>query len=296
MSTRAVAGTVIGLLLPVPLVVLLLSAGSDPRQRLAPEATFISPVLEFEEKMRLQTYYRNCRDNSECELPLSCLSDTRRRLTLCTDSQCTTDPQCPAGEVCRSVGSVGGGRLVRLCIPVGVRQEGEPCWDTPTTRQTACGPDLLCGGEGWCGRPCAREATQGCPEGFFCADVAPEPLCLPTCADRSCPEGQHCVRHEDGASACAVVYGANCQDDATCTQCDVATFPQAPGETWMECVRRCGGDRPPACPEGSACGMLQCRPTCDAAIPDSCGKGFYCARAYGDRPPVCMPAWMKLKD
>jgi len=294
-STRAVAGVVIGLMLPVPLV-LLLSAGRAPRQRPAPEATLLSPILEFEEKMRLQTYYRDCRDNSECELPLSCLSDTRRRLAYCTDSQCMTDSQCPEGEVCRGVGSEGGGRLVRLCIPVGVRQEGQRCWDTPTTRETACGPDLLCGGEGWCARPCAKGASQACPDGFFCADVAPEPLCLPTCEGRNCPVDQQCVRHEDGASACAVVYGANCQDDATCSECDVAAFPQKPGKVWMECVQRCGREGLPACPEGSACGWLQCRPTCEPSVPSSCSKGFFCARAHGDRPPVCMPEWMKLKD
>lgn len=296
MSTRAVAGALIGLLLPVPLVLLLLRSVREPRRPPAPEATLISPILQFEEKMRLPTYHRNCHDNSECEPPLSCLSDTRRRLTYCTDSQCLTDMQCPEGEVCRGVGSVGGGRLVRLCITVGVRQEGQQCWSTPTTRETACGPGLLCGGEGWCARPCAKGGTQDCPEGFFCADVAPEPLCLPTCAGRSCPEGQQCVRHEDGASACAVVYGANCQDDATCTQCDVASFPQAPGQAWMECVRRCGGDGSPDCPEGSACGWLQCRPTCGTSRSGSCDKGFYCAKAYGGRPPVCIPEWMRSKE
>jgi hypothetical protein len=294
-STRAIAGALVGLLLPLPLVVLLLSAGGAPRLPPDMGALPVSPILEFEEKMRLQTYHRHCRDGSECEPPLSCLSDLRRRWTWCTDSQCMTDMQCPEGEACRSVEAVGGGRLVRLCTLVGERQEGQSCWNTPTTRATACGPDLLCGGEGWCARPCGRQGTQGCPEGFFCANVAPEPLCLPTCEGRNCPEGQRCVRFKDGASVCAVVYGHNCQDDATCTECDVATFPQTPGQVWMECVRRCGLDGLPPCPEGSACAMLQCRQTCTSE-PPSCGQGFYCARGSGDRPSVCMPQWMRLED
>jgi hypothetical protein len=296
MRTRAVAGVIAGLLLPLPLVLLLAGGWREQQQQLPLTASRVSPSLEFEEKMRRQTYYRHCRDDSECEPPLGCLTDMRRRWTYCTDSQCMTDTQCPEGEVCRSIESVGGQRVVRMCIPLGVRKEGEQCWPTPTTRNTACGAGLLCAGEGWCGRPCGGQGPSGCPEGFFCADVGPEPVCLPSCQGRSCPEGQQCVRHEDGVSACARIFGANCQDDATCASCEVSSFPAYPGQAWMECVRRCGLEGSPPCPEGTGCGMLQCRPVCDPKVRDACGEGFYCARGGADRLPVCMPEWMRSKD
>gem|GEM_PF-3915422 len=45
------------------------------------------------------------------------------------------------------------------------------------------------------------------PDGFFCGNVPPEPICLPTCEARECPEGPQCVRHEDGVSQGTGVYG-----------------------------------------------------------------------------------------
>lgn len=295
MKAREVAAIAASVLLPLPLVILVLSLRFPELWESGVQNTRISPVLEFEARMRLDSYRRDCRSSSECEAPLGCLEDFRARTSYCTDSQCTADPQCPEGQVCRGLPTRGGGPLVRLCTPVGVRQEGEQCDYVPPDKESACGAGLLCGGGGWCARPCQKHDVASCPAGFFCADVAPEPVCLPSCQGRFCSEGQLCVRYKDGVSSCARVYGSACQDDATCAECAVSAFPQHPGEVWMQCVQRCGEDGLPPCPEGSACNISRCAPICDRNVPDSCATGFYCARPRAGQPSVCEPEWRRRK-
>ncbi len=291
MNWHARLGLLVGLLLTIPLA-LLLSTVMHPRLRETHEdEARISPVLGFEERMRRVTYRRHCLDSSECEKPLGCLLDVRLGRHYCTDSQCMTDLQCPEGQVCRGVATLGGGPLVRFCVPMGVRQEGQRCIDLPRDREAACGPGLLCGGhEGWCARPCRKGEAPSCPEGFFCADVKPQPVCLPTCEARGCPEGQQCIRFEEGASACARVYGPNCQQ-SPCPggrACEVLSESRHPGTVWMDCVERCGEGFPP-CTAGLICDGWQCQPPCDPAGLDTCAEGYRCLQRRPDRPWVCQP-------
>jgi hypothetical protein len=204
----------------------------------------ISPVLTYEERMSLATYRRDCGAGQPCEPPLGCVTEVRARREYCTDSQCSQDAECPEGQVCRKFGTLGGGPLVRFCVPVGVRQKGEPCYKLPETREEACTPGLLCGGihEGWCARPCQKGDAAACPAGFFCAETEPEPVCLPTCEARGCPEGQHCIRYEEGISVCVEVFGPHCQQ-TPCPrggECLVWRIPERPGKAWLECMERCG--------------------------------------------------------
>lgn len=291
MRTREVAGLIAALLLALPLVLLVLSLKAPELWEFGTRNTRLSPVLDLEARMRLDSYQRACRSSSECEAPLGCLEDIRTRTTYCTDSQCTADPECPEGQVCRGVPTRGGGPLVRLCTLVGARQEGQRCWRVPPDTESACGAGLLCGGEGWCARPCQAQDAASCPAGFFCADVAPEPVCLPTCQGRPCPKDQRCVRFKDGVSACARVHGPACQDDASCGECEVAAFPRHAGEVWMQCIQRCGAEGLPSCPGGSACKIGRCSPICDREAPDACPDGFYCAPPWAGQPPVCEPKW-----
>jgi hypothetical protein len=293
MKWSAALGVLAGLLLPVPLVLLLsevLYPGLHPR---GPEEARVSPVLGIEERMRRVTYQRSCQHSSECEAPLGCLADARLRRHYCTDSKCMTDLQCPEGQVCGTVTTVGGGPLVRMCIPLGVRQEGESCVNLPDDRGAACVPGLLCSGsEGWCARPCRKGESPGCPEGFFCADVKPQPVCLPTCETRGCPEGQQCVRYKDGVSTCAVVYGPHCQQ-SPCPEgrkCDLTDDPRHPGKVWLECVEECGEGLPP-CTPGLVCDGWHCLPPCDPQGPGTCGEGYRCAQSRPNRPWTCQPLW-----
>ncbi|XXF78911.1 hypothetical protein P2318_03890 [Myxococcaceae bacterium GXIMD 01537] len=293
MTWRAALWTFLGLLLPVPLVLLLSSVMLPSLQAPDPESARVSPVLNTEERTRRETYRRYCEHSSACEPPLGCFFDLRLATHYCTDSQCTADTQCAEDQVCRMLATVGGGPLVRFCTPVGVRQEGERCYGLPRDKASACGPGLLCGGnEGWCARTCTPGDAASCPEGFFCASVPPQPVCLPTCKARGCPEGQQCVSFEDGASACAEVYGPDCQQSSCphgCT-CEVLDSPRSPGKVWTSCVERCGEEHPP-CSEGLICDGWRCMPPCTPESPSTCAEGYRCKQRRPTSPWVCEPDW-----
>ena len=289
MERRALLAVLVGLLLPVPLLLLL---GSATHPRLwgdSPGGRRISPVLNTEERTRRLTYRRYCQQSSECESPLGCFADLRILTHYCTDSQCMTDEQCPEGQACRPLTTSGEGPLVRFCVPMGLRKEGEECLYIGGERDESCEPGLLCS-EGWCGRPCGKDDSARCPDGFFCAHDSRQPICVPTCEARGCPEGQQCVQHEKGTSACAVVYGPSCQQTpcADGRECYMSSEPRRPGKAWMECVQECGAEGP-ACPQGFACNKWHCQPSCDPQLPNACGEGYRCEQARRSSSWVCQP-------
>jgi hypothetical protein len=239
-----------GALLPLPLVLVLGHLLQPKVQPAAILGSRVSPLLDSEQRARLPTYRRTCVLSSECEPPMGCLFEARTGYAHCIDSQCITDAQCPEGQSCQTIATEGTGPLVRFCVPLGVRQEGEKCVVVASNKENACAPGLVCGGrEGWCSRPCHPGSATGCPEGFFCADTVPEPVCLPTCESRECLSGQSCVPFAEGASICARVYGPNCQQ-SPCpegSECRVHPEPPHPGKVWMACVARCGVSFRQAC-------------------------------------------------
>lgn len=292
MSWRVALAAFLGLLLPVPLVLLgfVMSMGVQPPRS---SSVRVSPVLSVEERANRVTYHVYCVKDSDCEPPLACFGDSRFRTQYCTDSQCTTDAQCPEGSVCLALSSLRFGALVRFCVPVGPRLEGEPCLRLPSQRASACGPGLICGGKGgWCGRPCDKGAPSSCPEGFFCADVRPEPMCLPSCEERGCPEGQQCVLDKEGASACAVVHGTECQQSPCpdSQQCRTFFSSRHPGEAWMQCIHPCD-PKNPQCPDGRVCVRHQCQPSCEPWKPGTCGVGYRCEQYKPGAPWTCEPDW-----
>jgi hypothetical protein len=285
------------MLLPLPLILLVNGALQPALPETGPGGRHISPVLEKKDRLLLSTYHRDCAVSSECEPPLGCVTDTRYFMQYCTDSECTTDAQCPDDLVCQNISTTGEGPLVRFCVPVGRRQEGEQCLKLPGNRDEACAAGLLCGGAQphWCGRPCHPGDAASCPTGFFCANTVPEPVCLPTCEERGCPVGQHCIQFDEGVSVCAKRYGPDCQQ-SPCSQgrkCQVEVEPTLPGKAWLECVERCGEDFPP-CAEGMTCDGWQCKPACTPQTSDPCGEGYHCIQRRPDRPFVCMPESWQL--
>jgi len=255
----------------------------------------MSPMLTGEQRMRLMTYGRHCGPGAECEPPLGCLFEVRYLRSYCTDSQCEKDEQCSEGQVCRSIATWGGGPQVRVCVPVGPRQEGEGCVEIPRHKENACVAGLLCGGQdGWCARPCRPGDTNGCPEGFFCADTIPQPVCLPTCETQGCPPGQQCIPFKEGSSKCAQVYGPNCLQ-TPCpvgSRCVVRTEPPHPGKVWMACVARCGEGHPP-CQAGWVCDGWDCVQPCDPQGPEVCGEGYSCHRLEERMPYACLPDFQR---
>jgi hypothetical protein len=289
MNWRVPVGVLVGLALPVPLIWALAGSMFPHSRQLPRDAAGVSPVLTSEERSRLQSYHRKCASREDCEPPLACLGSPRARKHFCTDSQCATDAQCPEDFSCQLLPSAEGGLLVRYCIPNGLRQERESCLSIPTDQESACAPGLLCG-KGWCGRPCRLDEPTSCPRGFFCAQTIPGPACQPTCEGVTCPEGQRCIRDEGGASACAVVYGQDCQREP-CPEgreCSAMFSARPQVKVWMECFPECGADRPP-CAEGLVCDRTTCRKPCEPAGPNVCEPGFRCQRATDRLPWLCHP-------
>jgi Cys-rich repeat protein len=281
-----------GVLLTLPLVLLLGTLLHPELEPADPAGVRISPMLDSEHRARLLTYKRPCESGAECDPPLGCLYQNRYRHAFCTDSECTADAQCPEGQVCRKLATEEHGLLVRLCIPVGVRREGENCSNVPADQERACAAGLQCVGRtGWCARPCHLGTAVECPNGFFCADTTPEPACLPTCEKRGCPAGQQCIRFQEGSSQCVHVYGPNCQQ-SPCPegrQCQALPHPLHPGKAWLWCVEKCGGDRPP-CPAGKVCDY-ECVPACDPHGPPVCAEGYRCRQPWPESPLGCHPDW-----
>jgi hypothetical protein len=288
---RKVAALCAGVLLPLPLVLLLWGLLRAKVPADMPPGVRISPMLDNEQRMRLGTYGRHCGPGAECEPPLGCLFEVRYLRSYCTDSQCERDEQCSEGQVCRSLATWGGGPQVRVCVPIGVRQEGEGCVEIPRDKENACAAGLLCGGQdGWCARPCRLGDTSNCPEGFFCADTIPQPVCLPTCETQGCPLGQQCIPFKEGSSKCAQVYGLNCLQTPCPNgrKCDVQYEPPHPSKIWMACVARCGEGFPP-CEAGWVCDGWDCVQPCDPQGPEVCGEGYYCHRLADRMPYACLP-------
>jgi hypothetical protein len=293
LNWRKVLSACAGVLLALPLVLLLGGLLRPEVPAEAPTGVRISPMLDIEQRTRLMTYGRPCLSSTECEPSLGCLYEFRYKHAYCTDSQCTTDAQCPEGQVCGQLATEDHGPLVRICIPVGVRQEGESCFKVPADQKGACTAGLVCGGmDHWCARPCHLGAPEECPEGFFCADTTPQPVCLPTCEKRGCPAGEQCIRFGEGSSTCAHVYGTNCQQ-SPCPEgerCTVRNDPMQPGKAWLRCVTECGKDLPP-CAAGMVCDDWQCVPGCDPRGPSVCGEGYRCRQPWPDSPFACRPDW-----
>jgi Cys-rich repeat protein len=293
MSWRTLLSVCAGLLLPLPLVVLL-GMLLQPEQALEAETgARISPMLDGEQRMQLVTYRRDCETGAECEPPLGCLFSFRYGHAYCTDSECLTDAQCPEGQVCLKLATKESGPLVRQCIAVGMRQEGENCYRVPEDQKGACAGGLVCAGkDAWCARPCQLDVPEECPEGFFCADTTPKPACLPTCEKRSCPAGQQCIQFREGSSQCMQVYGTNCQQ-ATCAEgefCSQHITPTQPGKVWMRCLPRCAKDEP-RCAPGLVCDAYACLPACNPQGPETCAEGYRCRQPRPEWPLACRPDW-----
>jgi hypothetical protein len=288
MRWRTLLAPLLGFLLLLPLAWALhtvMLGGLRP----TPEAALV-PMLSPGERQSLMTYERPCSGRKDCEPSLACFFNTRSMWRYCTDSRCMTDQHCTEDMVCRTVETVRGGPRLRQCTLVGVRREGEPCADMMTSREAACERGLLCQAD-HCGRPCRVEEPGSCPGGFFCRDGFDGPSCLPTCEGRVCPEGQDCVRLDEGVSVCARVHGQNCQR-TPCPEgqkCSISNTFSHPYEAWGTCILYCDEASASPCPEGFVCDVGACRKSCDPAVPDACGPHYKCHRYSEKFPWTCDP-------
>ncbi len=246
------------------------------------------PVLPKEVRRALPTFDRDCDRDADCDPPLGCFVRGESRLSMCMDSKCETDMQCPEDMACVPLKTIAGAAMVRLCSLVGERKEGEQCTVLPLLPQEACARGLLC--QGRCGRPCRLGDAESCPEGFRCSEGREgPPSCLPTCDDRTCPEGLTCMPRGRGTSTCSRVTGPDCRSES-CPEghwCLILEPPDRPWDLRTECKRMCGGDV--LCPEGFFCHQLSCMKSCDPQRPDTCGPGLVCGHYHPEDPLYCIP-------
>ena len=247
----------------------------------------ISPILAPDERRSLQTFEKKCQRREDCEPPLGCMPLEFGGEQYCLDSNCLTDLQCRDGFTCRTIRPVGGGLLLRRCVPAGKLQEGAPCITSSTDASLVCEQGLLC--NGFCGRPC-QEEDSSCPEGFSCRRGANGTSCLPACDGRTCSKGKHCIHFQAGVSACMTLRGENCQEAACLEgqQCKVRVAPGEEGQAFMECITPCSPGAS-ACPEGQVCARGACRQPCSADAGHLCASHQRCAPDTPKGPWVCKP-------
>jgi hypothetical protein len=297
MKWRMALPVLLSLLIPLPLVWLVYTGMSGPSRHMAlPQSKSLVPMFSHDERLGLTTYAHDCRSDADCDPQLRCVYDVRTSREQCMDSMCTNDGHCPVGFACIPFGAVNEKDVVLVCSLVGVRTEGDLCESLPEDRTDGCARGLVC--QGFCGRPCRVDAPASCPEGYFCHEGSEGASCLPTCEGRSCPTGQRCVRlMAEQASVCMTVHGQDCELDP-CPQdqqCTRMTYPSTPGQIWMECLRGCGGEKDPPCPDGTACFLFQCRKSCDPLDSSVCGPGFRCGRNHPNMPWACIPGLTSSK-
>jgi len=288
MTWRARLAVLLGFLLAVPLMWVSnkLLLGDLNASGAHQEGSRIVPILPPDEARRLLTFERPCRGDEDCDAPLVCLRGKLMWKAACVASQCATDVDCSEGLSCYSIRT--GERVVRRCGAPGRATEGGFCVELPLKPEMGCAPGLMCTDKR-CRRPCQLQEPQGCSGGYFCsaADVK-GPVCLPTCREQSCPEGQRCVSLNYGASVCARVHGTDCQLNPCPVDqmCDVSA-QELKNDVWMKCALPCG-EQGPSCPEGYSCMSERCHQQCNSDAPDACGPREKCVGFSENQPGFCI--------
>lgn len=292
MKRRTILGAIVGLLLPLPFMLDHCAAKLQQHQTLLgvnPWGANIVPILTQEERRALLTYRRPCDNQKDCAPPLACLHLSPGGERVCIDSSCMTDLQCKQGFTCRTRQGLEDGPLVRRCVLVGQRKEGQPCLETTTRLESACEPGLLCG-NGYCGRPCQLDGPSSCPAGFVCRAGPETSFCQPFCKGGDCPEGQDCVGAGTDDASCMVIRGPNCLRDPcpeglSCNPIDYT--PRA--EAWtarVECVIPCGKGKW-SCPKDSVCFLGGCQRECGPDAGEVCAPGQQCIEQVPGRLWLC---------
>lgn len=290
MNWRAGLAIVVGLLLPVPLLLAvglfspigIDSSATSPRVQVIPR--FSSAQLRA-----MPTFRRSCRGDADCDTALACLTRQYPWSPTCVASDCVTDSDCGEGSLCRPIQLRE--RVVRLCGGLGTVQEGEWCVKLPQHKDQGCAPGLVCVA-GDCARRCQLQDPRSCPTGFACMDMDAEgPVCLHSCEESGCPEGQRCVQLSKGNSVCAQVHGKDCQHDEPCPAprtCDVYMGAESRrGNAWMQCRLPCDKEVP-SCPQDSACSASRCHRRCTKATEASVCEPFeHCSIKPGAEDGVC---------
>jgi hypothetical protein len=286
MKRRSVAALLLMVLMPLPLLCLWFLAIRGPTSHT--EDPRLVPMLADWQRDQLLTYESECRQQEDCAAPLKCFMHPMNGHYSCVDSRCMKDEDCPTQFRCQTLSSGDESLLVRRCVPLSKRHEGEPCDPLPYDQQRGCVTGLLCQHD-WCGRPCDLDTASSCPPNFFCAPGAHGPSCLPTCKGRTCPQGRECIEYQANASICAEIHGQNCErtpcpEEQSCHYEEISHHADA---VWMSCRVMCDGTKRP-CADQQVCFNGLCREACDLEGPNTCGPHRRCGQRHQEAS-WCMP-------
>jgi len=225
-----------------------------------------------------------CQTDSDCPAGKGCVANRETRLFECLESECEEDVHCFPGLVCRRA-SRSTGALIRRCVPVGTRREGEMCDTQFVSVAGACQEGLLCH-RGRCSIPCRLGDAASCPPGHACEDDEDGAACFPDCRVLDCPGGQRCKFLGDEEYKCLEEVHGECPE-TPCAEGERCNMRVERGRGVFWCARLCDPLRPDSCAANEICGVgggtvNTCYRRCDPMDPDSCGEGGRCSTSSED--------------
>jgi hypothetical protein len=235
----------------------------------------------------------DCRLDSDCPAGKGCIANRETRRFECMESECEEDAHCFPGFVCRSASRGSTGPIIRRCMPVGQRREGEPCDSSFVSTAGACQEGLICH-RAVCSAPCRLEDAASCPQGYACEEAENGAACFPDCRVRGCPGGQQCKRLNNGDVQCLEQVHGECPE-TPCAEGERCNMRVLRGRGVFWCARLCNPLRADSCPADQICGVgggefSTCYRRCDPMDLDSCGEGERCTTISEDMLQWgCMP-------
>jgi hypothetical protein len=224
----------------------------------------------------------DCRTDSDCPAGKGCIANRETRRFECMESECEEDVHCFPGLVCRRTSRGDMGAIIRRCIPVGERREGEPCDTLFVSTAGACQEGLICH-RGVCSVPCRLGDAASCPQGYACEEGSNGAACFPDCRVRGCPGGQRCKRLDDKDFQCLEQVQGDCPE-IPCAEGERCIMRMKRGRGVFWCARVCDPLRVDSCPADQICGGRggTCYRRCDPMDLDSCGEGWRCTTISED--------------
>jgi hypothetical protein len=226
-----------------------------------------------------------CQTDSDCPAGTGCVANRETRRFECLEPECEEDAHCFPGLVCRRVSRWGTGAVIRRCVPVGVRREGQTCDVQFVSASGACQEGLLCH-RGVCSVPCRRGDAASCPQGHACEEDEDGAACFPDCRALGCPGGQRCKLLNNHEYQCLEEVRGECPE-TPCAQGERCNMRMARGRGVFWCARVCDPLRQDTCPADQLCGIgggtvSTCYRRCDPMDPDSCGEAAQCTTITED--------------
>ncbi len=195
-----------------------------------------------------------CSADTDCPPAQLCAADPEYGFRACLPPAmfCQEDSGCPEDQACLAVSPSASGVALRRCFPLGERKAGERCDGYLSGGSRFCEAGLTCIHR-MCGAPCDVRRPS-CPDGWACVPDDKRVLgaCLPSCEDRACPEGKHCLRTTAGRPLCHKAVGYDCYN-LPCPEglgCLVGYADPAQETAAAECRATWEGKR---CPKGQVC-------------------------------------------